>query len=68
MSNIDDTVRDIAARVQAAATERAAAAIQEALPEARVSTEQGRIIVEGRGLARRRLVNSALRWIGSLLR
>lgn len=68
MSNIDDTARDIAARVQAAATERAAAAIQEALPEARVSTEQGRIIVEGRGLMRRRLVNTALRWIGSLLR
>ncbi|MBA3878929.1 MAG: hypothetical protein C0500_04350 [Sphingobium sp.] len=68
MSNIEDTARDIAAQVQAAATERAAAAIQEALPEARVSTERGRIIVEGRGLARRRLVNAALRWIGSLLR
>lgn len=68
MSNIEDTARDIAAQVQAAATERAAAAIQEALPEARVSTERGRIIVEGRGLVRRRLVNAALRWIGSLLR
>ncbi|WP_066650220.1 MULTISPECIES: hypothetical protein [Sphingomonas] len=68
MSNIEDTARDIAAQVQVAATERAAAAIQEALPEARVSTERGRIIVEGRGLARRRLVNAALRWIGSLLR
>ena len=68
MSNIEDTARNIAAQVQAAATERAAAAIQEALPEARVSTERGRIIVEGRGLVRRRLVNAALRWIGSLLR
>ena len=68
MSNIDDTVRDIAARVQAAATERAAAAIQVALPEARVSTGQGRSIVDGRGLMRRRLVSTALRWIGSLLR
>lgn len=68
MNHIEQAARDIAAQAQAAAIDRAAAALQDAVPDATVSTEQGRVVVEGRGLARRWAMSAALRWIGSLLR
>lgn len=68
MNRIEAAARDIAARAQTAAIDRTAAAIQDAVPDATVSAEPGRVLVEGRGLARRWAMSAALRWIGSLLR
>lgn len=68
MNQLEDTARDIGARARDTAVERTADAIADAVPEARVSTEPGRVVVESRGRARRRAIGSVLRLIGRLLR
>lgn len=68
MTKIEQAARDIAANARDAAVETAAQAIEQALPDARVSTEPGRVVVEGKGLAKRWALNAALRWIRGLLR
>ncbi|MBX9860404.1 MAG: hypothetical protein K2Y20_12550 [Sphingomonas sp.] len=55
-------------RARDAAVETAAEAIERAVPDARVSTEPGRVVVEGKGLAKRWAMSAALRWIKGLLR
>lgn len=51
-----------------AAIERLAAQLGEAVPGAEVRVEPGRVVLSGRGLARRMLRDPALRWPGGLLR
>jgi hypothetical protein len=56
----------------AAAAERAAArlvaAARETLPGVSVEAEPGRVVISGRGLARRMLRDPAFRWLGGLIR
>jgi len=68
MSGLDARGDAIAARAVARATARLAAAAGAALPGLRVRAEEGRVVISGRGLARRLLADPALRWLGGLLR
>ncbi|WP_404336195.1 hypothetical protein AB2M62_18525 [Sphingomonas sp. MMS12-HWE2-04] len=58
----------IAAQAVAAATERLADAAEAALPGLAVTAESDRVVIRGRGLARRLLADPALRWLGGLIR
>jgi hypothetical protein len=65
----------MSARVERAAEARAravavrlAGAAERALPGVSVRAEDDRVVLEGRGLARRALDEPALRWPGGLLR
>jgi hypothetical protein len=54
--------------VQARAAARAGAAIEALLPDARVSTGESGVTIEGRGMRRRWLSDARLRWISEWLR
>jgi hypothetical protein len=61
----------VEARAAAAVEEavaRLAARLGDAVPGADVTVEPGRVVLSGRGLARRMLAEPALRWPGGLLR
>lgn len=60
----------VEARAEAAAeaaVARLAARLGEAVPGAEVTVEPGRVVLSGRGLARRMLAEPALRWPGGLI-
>ena len=48
--------------------ETLAARVEDQIPGVSVIAGQGEVVLSGRGLARRMLVDPALRWIGGLLR
>lgn len=50
------------------ATARLAEAARDALPGVSVEADFGRVVISGRGLARRMLRDPALRWLGGLMR
>lgn len=52
----------------AALVERIEAEARERMPGARVSREDGRVVIGGRGLRRRVLADAALRWAGGWLK
>lgn len=68
MEGLEARARDMGARAAARVAARLADAAGEALPGVSVAAEEARVVVSGRGLARRRLRDPALRWLGGLLR
>jgi len=50
------------------AASRLAEAAREALPGISVEADSARVVISGRGLARRMLRDPAFRWLGGLLR
>jgi hypothetical protein len=51
-----------------ARAETLGAAARETLPGVSVEAEPGRVVISGRGLARRMLRDPAFRWLGGLIR
>ena len=68
MEGFEARAAAIGARAAARAGERLADAAREALPGVSVAAEPGRVVISGRGLARRWLHDPAFRWLGGLLR
>lgn len=64
MEGLEERARIAGERRVRAVVTRLAARIGEALPDARVAAEDGRVAIRGRGLR----FDAALRWIGSLAR
>jgi hypothetical protein len=68
MERLEARAEKIGAQASARAAARLGEAARVALPGVRVEVEPGRVVLSGRGLERRRLVDPALRWLGGLLR
>lgn len=66
MTGIEARAEAAGARAAARAAERLAEAAAEALPGITAQAEGSRVVVSGRGLARRMLSEPALRWLGGL--
>ena len=68
MTGLEERRAALAQRAVADATVRLAAAADAALLGLTVTAEGDRVVIAGRGLARRMLADPALRWLGGLLR
>ncbi|AQR74433.1 hypothetical protein [Sphingomonas sp. LM7] len=68
MKSLEARAEAIGARAAVRAAARVADAARAALPGVSVEAEPGRVVVSGRGLARRWLRDPAIRWLGGLLR
>lgn len=68
LSALEARGRAIGADAQARTIGSTAARLREALPDVAVTTEEGAVLLSGRGLLRRLTEDARLRWIGGMLR